>query len=805
MSLLTFALRMSRATRGWAGRRRPARRAGSLLRRIATEPRFRLGLWTAAIAAACGGLAWAQQAAAPPAAPPPAAPIAAPAPVTAPAPIEAASPVEAAQNAAVDTILATNPQTPEELIRAARILADLNRPDLARSFLGRVLQTNLTPAQSAALVRQMGMETFTRLAARPDLAPEAGQLAAQVANSVREELTAPDQLSSLIKQLSDPSSEVRYRAINQLRPVRLSAMGAILQALADPSRAAERSYLRLALVELGGNLVPSLVGSLETADPVLEAEIISVLGDLRSHDAILYLLAPYYAADADPQVRRAAEAALVRLLGRLPDIGDSVRALTEQSERYLEQRLPLRGDVQDQVEIWSWDDDEKQPARALVPSNVATRLLAARLAREAFRIAPDDPDVRSLYLVTMLEQAAFETGLDKPLATAPGSAADRALALGVGDFERALVYSLENEHPAAATAIVRLIGRLGTAAELLHQGPEMSPLVRAVRHPDRRLSFAAAETVLALEPTSPFAGSSFVPELLSFAASTRGTPRAIVAAPSLAEAQRVAGYLPALGYEVDVATTGRDLIRHALASPDYELALVAASLGGPAVNILLQQLRHIPRTASLPVGVLAEEGQREKADRMIGGDRLAAAFTRPHRQEDVQWIVGQVLGMAGPQPITFAERQAQAARAVSLLAEISRNRRLYNVLRIEDALLTAQHVPSLTSDAAAVLGTLGTADSQKALVDLASRGTISPEARGAAAAAFCGSVERFGILLTTEQILEQYERYNQSSRYDPSMQRIMGSILDCIEAPSRQLPVAEQVSQPDSPGGSVQR
>ena len=57
--------------------------------------------------------------------------------------------------------------------------------------------------------------------------------------------------------------------------------------------------------------------------------------------------------------------------------------------------------------------------------------------------------------------------------------------------------------------------------------------------------------------------------------------------------------------------------------------------------------------------------------------------------------------------------------------------------------------------------------------------------RQAAAAGFCKSIKQHGILLTTEEIRRQYDRYNQSEHQDAATQEILGRILDCIEAPSK--------------------
>jgi hypothetical protein len=73
------------------------------------------------------------------------------------------------------------------------------------------------------------------------------------------------------------------------------------------------------------------------------------------------------------------------------------------------------------------------------------------------------------------------------------------------------------------------------------------------------------------------------------------------------------------------------------------------------------------------------------------------------------------------------------------------------------------YVPSLSAAAAEVLGNLGTHRAQRALVDLASRFSQPIEARKAALEAFRRSTFERGLLLTSREILNQYERYNRSA------------------------------------------
>ena len=99
--------------------------------------------------------------------------------------------------------------------------------------------------------------------------------------------------------------------------------------------------------------------------------------------------------------------------------------------------------------------------------------------------------------------------------------------------------------------------------------------------------------------------------------------------------------------------------------------------------------------------------------------------------------------------------------------------------------MVALHNPKLAAKAVAVLANLNSAESQRALVDMASRFTQPLELRKAAAAAFCENMQKHGILLTTEEIRRQYDRYNESEKQDAATQHVLGLILDCLEVPAK--------------------
>jgi len=700
------------------------------------------------------------------------------------------------EHPAVQALLETKPSTPSEMLRVARSLANLQHSGKAREFLQKVLAAKLDEKQSVALAEELGPSFFTQLASREDLLPEAKQLAESVLGALDRHARNPQRLASLIKQLQAPSRDVQAQAMLQLQRARESAVEALIGVLADPARQAEYPVVRTALALMGAEAIGPLAGLLESAEARLQVEAIQTMVEMEARGSIVFLLAPFASPTTDPQVRAAAGAALQKLAGRLPEKTDAAYSLARAAQNYFDGREPLREDSPGQSRLWTWDGAKRQLIGRVYTTQDAARILAARLARQAYAILPNDDSIRLLYLVTMLEQAAVEHGLDRPLPMDPGMPGARAAAFGSQTVERVLDYGLKRNRVPAAVAAARILGQTGKAEEVLHRGAQPATLVRAARHPDARVRFVAVEAILNLKPTTPFPGCTFVTEAIGFFLASRGQRRILVADASTAEARRWAGYLAALGYQLDTATTGREVLRQATASPDYELILVDSGLEHPTVDLLLEQLRHDFRTGSIPVGVVARAGYLDRARRLAANDPLADAFPRLHAEEPLRVEVQRLLALSSRSMVSAAQRQEQAVRAIGWVADlINSASKAFDLGRLQGPLIQALEVPALGRQASGILATMGTPASQRALVDLASRASQPLELRKAALAAFQENTRKHGILLTTSEILLQYDRYNQSQHLDRATQEVLGSILDAIEAPAR---AAKSARQPGS-------
>ena len=215
---------------------------------------------------------------------------------------------------------------------------------------------------------------------------------------------------------------------------------------------------------------------------------------------------------------------------------------------------------------------------------------------------------------------------------------------------------------------------------------------------------------------------------------------------------------------------------------------------------------------------MARAGFLKRAERIAEDDPLTIAFSQPIDAAAARWQLGQLTALTPREFVGFSERQDLAVRALDCLAKLATDHeymvpagKLYDMRRVEDAVLAGLLVPRLSGHAVAVLANLGTPASQRALVDVASRSVNPLPIRQAAGRAFASNVRRFGLLLDRAAIRLQYTRYNQSVSQDRATQQVLASILDTIE--SRATPsileaakkdaAAEKPAQPKPPGKPV--
>ena len=687
-----------------------------------------------------------------------------------------------ASNAAVQAVRLSNPQTPAELFRAITLMADFGFYPEAKDYVTRFLAAKPTPATCAAIIHEQGTAALLRLDRVARLDAPGRQMVEMILDGAAKHARDPARLEKLAGQVADPSATARQEAIIDLAEAGEHGAAALVAALADPDRQPQHAAIRDALVALETRSLGPLIAALDAADPRVQAQAAQTLGQLVDRAAVLPLLAPALAGGAAKQVRDAASAALRQLIDETPSPRAAQILLSHEADNHLTRRMRLRENAAGQVSIWTWDAGKRRPVAVTRSHDDAQAQIAARLARDLYRIAPDSRDNRLLYLVANLEHAKLTAGIDAPLPLGKGSIAAEAAAMGQKAIDDVLDHALRHNHIAAAIAAAEIMGA-NAGATLLHCADgRPATLVDAARHADRRVRFAASAAIIKINPTSPYAGSSAVAEAIADLVTAAGRPRAMVATPRADHAQSLAALLSGLGYDASIATTGRDCVLGVSQSADYELLLVDVAIGEPEILWAFDALRRDRRTARLPIGLMADRATWDTAQRLARRDALTLVVSQAQDERTMEGQVRRLVELAGTTAIPPNVRLAQAETALGWMATTANNPHgLYDWKRHESAIRDALGVSRLTAKAAAVLAQLGTHSSQRSLVELAGQNARPLPVRQAAAAAFTRSVPRFGVQLTTDEIAAQYARYNQSRDLDAETQRVLATVLDAIE------------------------
>ncbi len=102
-------------------------------------------------------------------------------------------------------------------------------------------------------------------------------------------------------------------------------------------------------------------------------------------------------------------------MGQLPSKAQAALQLYDLARSYFAGKQAMRVDVDGRVTLWTWDPATRQCTPRDCAADDASRAIAARLARAARSLAPDNQQAQILDLAAALEQMVYDRGLDKRL------------------------------------------------------------------------------------------------------------------------------------------------------------------------------------------------------------------------------------------------------------------------------------------------------------------------------------------------------------------------------------------------------
>ncbi len=682
---------------------------------------------------------------------------------------------------ATTALMQLDPTTPEQLLRAIDLLLDMGQPELARPYAARLAENTFEETEYAQLVENVGMATFLRLMLDQGVGAEGRQFARDALLATESYHRDPQRLSSLVDQAKSPIFEQRVAALRRLRDSGVPAIEALLQALQTAEADSERDALKAALLEMGEQAVPALTAVVRQSSTPMRVDAMEVLGRLGTLQTAIHLMAPALAPASPREIQRTALDACEAITGSAPRLAEAVWVLRREAEACFGRECNLDVDSDGMVLSWTWRPEQAALESFRYPQELAAAIHAYRFYNDLYALDLD-PEFHVRSLIAGLEVTAYDAQQGREGVLASDELQTKASEAGLEFVESMLTLSLRHEFPGAARLSAKLVGEMGDATSLQSIHGESAPLVLATRAAHRRLRFEAVQSVLSLGSGEPYAGSATIANSLGFFASSTGVSRAVVAHPSMAEARNVASFLEELGYQAEATTGGTATFIAATKTPDCELVILSTELQHPRWDELWRQLRRDRRTALVPIGVMASRERLERARWALRADRRSVVWLAAPEVQSWRPAIERLIGKAAVDLVPAKERLEQAATALGWMRKVLvSDHSQYDLREQEPAIQAALLHPELMLPAAEALAMLGTPGSQRALADFASQQWRPLTDREMAVDAFSKSVSQFGVLLTHEKVVRQYERYNASESLDRETQLLLGKLLDALE------------------------
>ncbi len=229
-----------------------------------------------------------------------------------------------------------------------------------------------------------------------------------------------------------------------------------------------------------------------------------------------------------------------------------------------------------------------------------------------------------------------------------------------------------------------------------------------------------------------------------------------------------------------IASSGREAFT-ALAKPNpVELIVIVDRVHDISFYELIQRLRN---SSSLPMAVLVDNLSTNEST-LIGRSAGVHASTLSRDPEHMRIILEKTMQTLDVKPMSIDDRTDLAALAGQFLTKITADRALYGFYPVEQwnqQLISTRRTMAPAAQAQ-ILSALGNKDSQVQLTLMAANTSAIEKDRIVAAKSFEKSVRQFGLQLNDQQIKNTYDQYNQLGPNDPVAAKVLGYVLDIIEA-----------------------
>uniref|UniRef100_A0A7C4LJC9 HEAT repeat domain-containing protein n=1 Tax=Schlesneria paludicola TaxID=360056 RepID=A0A7C4LJC9_9PLAN len=706
--------------------------------------------------------------------------------------------------------LLSEPQTPEQMFAAAVLLVDLARFDLAKIYLTQLVQSDPSDELLLRLRDQHGTGEFLRLSRVKELNPPARTLLDKLDAASRRQAQDPVFVERLVAQLftTPVRRELAIRELRNAGPVVVPEMLRLMTLRENP---ADQDTIVLALVGMGRQVVPVLLGAMQSPVASIRNGAIEALRLLKAAEAVPFLWSLGFSPGSDPGTAHAARRALASITLGNPGLMGGLSASRAVDElrshawglytRQLSLADPAADGQQDTLTIWRWDSTTGRLRPEEVRREQAELELATQLSREALLISPDRSDLQRLHLGTLLATEIQRRGWEQPLSPAADGILQAAISSGESLLLDVLRDALQWKRTDAAWAALQALNQIASREVLQSGTGDVSPVLDALNYPDPRVQFAAAIVTLRAEPRASFPSASRVLAILRRALTDPGRARALVIDSDQDRATTLGGYLFEQGYDPVTATTGREGFTLAAENTGIELVVIHANVVRWDLTQTVANFRADARTAFLPLVIYGPDEARPKTQRLIARNQPAMfAGDSPAAAAFWEQVLPFVRNFRTP-PMSGQQRAEFKALAADWLATIANGRmaELFDVRTAEAELLALIEEVEIVEDVLSTLVAIPSRNVQTRLAEFTINSRLPRDTRLLAANHLAAHINRFGLVLSADDVQSLKELWTSTS--DVELQVALAGILGALK-PSAGL-IGERLRRVNIPAGSA--
>ncbi|OAI45660.1 hypothetical protein AYO44_12550, partial [Planctomycetaceae bacterium SCGC AG-212-F19] len=668
------------------------------------------------------------------------------------------------------------PETVQEYWTAIKFEIELGAYKTAATFLKGFMEKPPTEKDLLAIEAKDGMSSFLMLRTiakwsddpKEDVETKkrVEELIEAVTNILKTHLADPQRISKLVSQLGNTPGERLY-AIKELRRSGPYGIPHVVKELREAEQTDRFAAIVGALPYLSREAMPALLAALDIPDPVLRAGIVD---GIRKRPDLMLLTSqwdtnpvPYlhYLANSDKQpayLRNLAKTTLGAILQTHPEKLPLARIeLTRAAEQFYKHQVKFINPQN--VSLWRWNGQELILEAA--SASRAEEHHGLRFAQMALDIDPYYPTAQVLALSLVVDKGVEKAGLDQPLSKSP-QLKELLATISPDVVTAALDRAIDERRTTVALGTVRALGDLGEhrAGRAQHRGS--SALVRALNYPDRRVQFAAADTLLRMPGSPPPQAPGRVVEILRRIVQADPVSKVLIADANQDRGLLVGEAVKESGFQPVVVRTGKEALERLREAADIDAIILDFEVPDFSLRALLPQLRQDVDIAQLPIFVTIPplaEGVRPPdtiipLQRIIQPYRNVYLVPASNDPEVLKPMLTQRIVAAMGKPLGEEERKNTMNEAMVWLRQLAAGEVPgYKATGAESAIIKAMRNEDLNALAVQAAGRLPGRTAQRELATTVLDEAVRAEVRASAAVELARNIQTNNLALSKAQIL----------------------------------------------------